>query len=300
MMTYTMATNASRPWVAWGVVVLLVVAGGVLLMYRNAPSLAQFLGARSETPSSTATYACDEGKTIAASFYTHASGSSVLLVLSDGRKMSLPQTISASGARYAKDDSFVFWNKGNTAFIEEGADARQTFAGCMGASGLPTHSEWNMFASSTLRFSIRYPQGYTQTSYAQRMGQEELYGVKFTIPALLTDDTNLAGDTGVSVETGPQSCSAAAFLPKMLNRQEWLITDQGVDYIVATSTDAAAGNRYEEIVYVRRGSDPCLAVRYFIHFGNIQNYEQAEVREFDRAALLREFDQIRYSIVAGQ
>ena len=34
--------------------------------------------------------------------------------------MLLLQAISASGARYANtDESFVFWTKGNTAFIEE-------------------------------------------------------------------------------------------------------------------------------------------------------------------------------------
>ena len=33
--------------------------------------------------------------------------------------------MSGSGARYAnKDESFVFWNKGNTAFITEGAAGR--------------------------------------------------------------------------------------------------------------------------------------------------------------------------------
>ena len=38
----------------------------------------------------------------------------------DGRQLRLRQTISASGARYAnEDESFVFWNKGNSAFIEE-------------------------------------------------------------------------------------------------------------------------------------------------------------------------------------
>jgi len=43
------------------------------------------------------------------------------LYLSDGRELILPRAISADGARYANtDESLVFWNKGNTAFIEEG------------------------------------------------------------------------------------------------------------------------------------------------------------------------------------
>ena len=40
------------------------------------------------------------------------------------------QTVSASGARYANaDQSFVFWNKGQTAFIEE--NGKQTYSGCV-------------------------------------------------------------------------------------------------------------------------------------------------------------------------
>jgi membrane-bound inhibitor of C-type lysozyme len=43
----------------------------------------------------------------------------------------LPQTISASGARYANDDeSVVFWNKGDTAFMTEGASAHITYKDC--------------------------------------------------------------------------------------------------------------------------------------------------------------------------
>src|SRR4030095_10835326 len=77
-----------------------------------------------------AKFACTDGKSIDATFVNGPS-SSVRLVLSAGRKMALPQAMSASGARYAnKDESFVFWNKGNTAFIEE--KGKTTYDGCSG------------------------------------------------------------------------------------------------------------------------------------------------------------------------
>lgn len=76
----------------------------------------------------TAKFFCDGDKTIDAVFNNGAS-SSVDLILSDGRSLSLPQVISASGARYANaDESFVFWNKGDGAFIEE--NATTTFDNC--------------------------------------------------------------------------------------------------------------------------------------------------------------------------
>ncbi|HXV73425.1 MAG TPA: MliC family protein, partial [Sphingomonadales bacterium] len=81
-----------------------------------------------ETPVVTAVFKCDDGKSIDATFYANA----VDLKLSDGRTMKVPQAMSASGARYAnKDETFVFWNKGDTAFVTEGKDAKETYTGCV-------------------------------------------------------------------------------------------------------------------------------------------------------------------------
>lgn len=64
-----------------------------------------------------ASFACANGTHIDARFIDEA----VELTLSDGRSETLPRAISASGARYANaDESLVFWNKGDTAFIQEG------------------------------------------------------------------------------------------------------------------------------------------------------------------------------------
>jgi membrane-bound inhibitor of C-type lysozyme len=71
-------------------------------------------------------FVCPNNKSIHAVF---RSNRTVDLELSDGRAMSLPQAISASGARYAnQDESFVFWNKGDTAFVVE--QGKTTFEGC--------------------------------------------------------------------------------------------------------------------------------------------------------------------------
>lgn len=81
---------------------------------------------------SSATYACAEGKAVEAKYFDKgvdvevAPGEmpvptgSVSIKLSDGRKMTLPQTISASGIRYAnEDESIIFWSKGTSAFMME-------------------------------------------------------------------------------------------------------------------------------------------------------------------------------------
>ncbi|MBU6390477.1 MliC family protein [Patescibacteria group bacterium] len=77
----------------------------------------------------TAIFSCDSGKIITATFYP-SDDKYVDLRLSDGRLLSVPRAISASGARYAKaDESFVFWNKGDTAFVTE--NGTTTFSGCV-------------------------------------------------------------------------------------------------------------------------------------------------------------------------
>jgi membrane-bound inhibitor of C-type lysozyme len=65
-----------------------------------------------------AVFACPQNKAIYAEFDNKEN--KVNLILSDGRSLTLSRTISGSGARYANsDESFIFWNKGNGAFIEE-------------------------------------------------------------------------------------------------------------------------------------------------------------------------------------
>ena len=76
-----------------------------------------------------ATFNCPDGKSIEAEFVNQGD-SYVNLVLSDGRTMKLAQAVSADGARYAnQDESFVFWNKGDNAFILENDNT--TYADCL-------------------------------------------------------------------------------------------------------------------------------------------------------------------------
>jgi membrane-bound inhibitor of C-type lysozyme len=79
-----------------------------------------------------ATFNCKNNTYIKAKFY-NKDPSYVELVLSTGKNITLSQSISASGARYTNtDETFVFWNKGDTAFIEE--NGRRTFDNCQTTS----------------------------------------------------------------------------------------------------------------------------------------------------------------------
>ena len=95
-----------------------------------------------DAPVSTVRYLCQQNKTIVAEFYDGKSsigpdgrpipGGRVVVQLSDGRKFSLPQTLSGSGIRYADSSgTFVFWSKGDTGFVEEGSSQTVTYRDCV-------------------------------------------------------------------------------------------------------------------------------------------------------------------------
>ena len=290
------------------VVIILVIAAVLYWQSQSAPATPP-----APQPTASVTYTCDASKSIAALFYDGTStpgvnggpptpGGSVALTLSDGRSMTLPQTISGSGVRYASaDGSTVFWNEGNGAFITE--NDQQTFANCIAVApdtgGLP-----QVYENGTLGFSLRYPSGYTvDSTYAyQELGPgKDISGVKFTIASTTASGTNLGSDTYLSVEQIPsaQNCSANLFLDLSAPSAE-NVTDGTTDYSVASSTGAGAGNRYEEWVYAIPGTSPCIAVRYYIHYGVFENYPAGTVTQFDHAALVAQFDAIRRTLTLGE
>lgn len=127
------------------------------------------------------TFNCENNKSIVATFYP-AKDTKVDLVLSDGRKLSLPHAISASGARYANaDEKIVFWNKGNTAFITEGSST--TYIGCntpqndlgqlatttktttIKTKVTPSNDGLSGYANSEYNFTLRYPSNVVAQNY---------------------------------------------------------------------------------------------------------------------------------------
>lgn len=75
-------------------------------------------------------YSCAEGKTFFARVEVNRTPGKAEVFLKDGTKMLLDQTMSGSGVRYANSgESFIFWTKGDTAFIEEGPV--QSYSNCV-------------------------------------------------------------------------------------------------------------------------------------------------------------------------
>ena len=302
----------------WGLIIIIAIALVWLGLSRSWGSTQQQTATSTAQLINSVDYACSAGKTIHANYYSGESkpateagmpptpGGSVALALSDGRSMTLQQTISADGARYSDGnpsaqagqpgaETIVFWSKGNGATITEGTQPTYT---CILAAKDPGGLS-KVYENGTAGFSIRYPDGYTvdpNYKYTQLGEDKAIHGVAFKVASSTAAGTNLSSDSYLSVEEIPQTtaCSASLFIYPGVKAET--LSDGGVTYSVASSTDAAVGNRYEEHVYAIPGSNPCIAVRYFIHYAVFENFPPGSVKRFDENALLATFDNMRRTL----
>jgi membrane-bound inhibitor of C-type lysozyme len=226
---------------------------------------------------------------------------SVDLTLSDNALITLPQTLSADGGRYANsDESVIFWSKGRGAlYTKAGENEMNCIEVAIDHGGLPL-----VYASTTIGVSLRYPIGYSvsETYRGESAAKgDEVRGIFLTVPASYGSSTNLAPNTSVRIEyrdlLSTDECRATLFLP---NAQMTTVFDGDVSYSFASSTDAGAGNRYEESVYALPYTHPCIGLHYFVHYALMENYSPGSVRASDKVELLSDFDAIRRSLIVAQ
>jgi membrane-bound inhibitor of C-type lysozyme len=69
-------------------------------------------------------YCCDNGDRLVARYYSLSDDSLhfVKVLFPDGKEYTLPQVMSASGARYTDDFELSWWIKGDEAYVEKRDD----------------------------------------------------------------------------------------------------------------------------------------------------------------------------------
>lgn len=120
-----------------------------------------------------------------------------------------------------------------------------------------------LYSNNTLGISMFYPKQFTVSETPDM--------AKFTIPEILSTNTNLSSDSYLSIEKSAE-CKDKS------------------------TAEAGAGNRYEEKVFVIANTNPCLVVHYFIHYTAFENYPKGAIKEFDKVAVLGLFDSIKKTL----
>ena len=111
--------------------------------------------------------------------------------------------------------------------------------------------------------------------------------VGFTLTPELFAGTNLI-DAGVYIGASSDSAATGNWdKPVAGSLEEPAGTAQvnGVSFAVFTSKEAVAGNIYEEKIYRALHGDTCFEIVELFHSGNIANYEEGTVVEFDKAEI---------------
>lgn len=80
-------------------------------------------------------YQCANDQKVQVSYYALSDDSLnfIKLALPDGKDYTLPQVVSASGARYTDEHEAVWWNKGSEGFVEmrgEGGEWQSAYTDC--------------------------------------------------------------------------------------------------------------------------------------------------------------------------
>lgn len=154
------------------------------------------------------------------------------------------------------------------------------------------------YTSSVLGYSISYPNDFmlVEQHVYPFSSTKNIEGFRVGVPVDMATGTTLSADSYVAIEQLPnaRACTGDIFLRANVSARA--VTEGGVNYSVASSSEAAAGNRYNEMIYALADSQPCTAVRYYIHSTVLENYPEGTVVEFNQDALISEFDQIRRSL----
>jgi membrane-bound inhibitor of C-type lysozyme len=288
------------------IIAVALIIGGIIFIQKEEP-------VEPEVPVATVSYMCSANNTITAAYFAGSSEEAssdrapkpsghVELVLPDGRPLSLPQTISASGARYANaSESIIFWNNGRSISYTD--TSTETDLDCIEVSA-ETSLLTQVYINTTRGISVRYPNSFTaDETYTYSLYDPDtlIPGVRFTIPNTLASGTNLSADTYISVEELPtsQTCTADQFLNQTPETPTQVV-DNGTSYSVATITDAGASNRYEETVYAFNTMHACMAVRYMVHYTVLENYPEGTITAYDKESLRKTFDAVRRSLIVSE
>jgi hypothetical protein len=169
-----------------------------------------------------------------------------------------------------------------------------------GGASNDTTPSIDTYTNATNGISFSYPRSFVvenklsaQDAWRNNATSSGTLMVTVTTPASYVKGTNFADaklGAGFSADASEvDSCTSASSFETKTGTQ----VINGVTFSKFTTSDAAAGNRYDTTSYRTVHGGKCYAVEYTIHYGNIQNYDPNQgIKEFDESAVKKAFDDI--------
>jgi len=143
--------------------------------------------------------------------------------------------------------------------------------------------------NSQFKYSLEYPRDFDVSQGDIASGglltAKPLVKIAFPNDAFRMPRTNFdEAYVVISMGTDRQSLTGCYSLSSVGGNKELIdnVAINGVEFKVGYVTDVAAGNIYSSNVYRTIFSNRCLEVVETVHTGNIQNYPEGSVAEFDK------------------
>ena len=252
------------------------------------------------------TFYCGSDNSIQAIFAT----SSVVLMLSDGTTLLLPQTISGSGIRYESNSvgsNIVFVSKGDSATLFNSASTTDVrYTTCIAAHITSSSTAgYENYTDRSRTFSFTFPKdfsvsgtdmGYSQ-SWAQGATTTGMELARIDVPRSYELGTNF-GNAWFTVGVSSNPSAVATCLVNMFGVPPVTVTRttiNGVLFTKTTFTGAGAGNRYDTTSYRTMRAGMCYAIEYTIHYGVLQNYPKGAVTQFNEQKIQSALDHVAQS-----
>lgn len=280
-----------------GIVLLILVALGVYFFgHKKAVTPGE------AATGQTVTYYCANNKTIDATFAT----SSVALTLSDGRSLTLPQTISGSGIRYeasTTNSNTVFGSEGDNGFLLENGKA--TFDMCTAATVEQSDAPgYETYTDPSKTFTFAFPSNFsvTGTNPGFNPGWSAPATTSGMVLAKVVASKDLQPNTNfveawftVGASSDPSAVATCYDTLSGTKSTTTPVTIGGTQFKKLEFTGVGAGNIYDTTSYRTVRGNECYAIEYTIHSANIQNYPKGSVQPFDEAKVTAALEEIASS-----
>jgi membrane-bound inhibitor of C-type lysozyme len=210
-------------------------------------------------------YACQNNKKLSATY----SNTQATVKLTTGQVIYMKKSLSSVGNEYTYKQMIL---------TVDGTSATMTDAGSLTYSNCTvinsgTNQDKAVFTNKAKTFSFNYPKTLTISGDQTDPNGTGPIVTKVTITKDSQPKTNLGDSTFIVTSDSSKSSADSCIADPSGNlSQKSSVTINGTKFTKLTSTEAAAGNRYETATYIASKDNICYTIESTVHWSVIENY----------------------------